>query len=224
MNKFMVGKLIQKDWHVIKLQVAGCGVLGFTGLLLGLLGNGIAIVISGVLLMISLILLMASIVFNSIVIERKEQNVVFLMSLPVSNTEYTVAKIVMSMGVYFLFWLVLYTGTVGVLLVRIDFTNSILPYMTVLFGEILMFYCLLFATAIVSQSEPWTTGVMIFSNIVMSCTPGLAPAYAGMRESLQAQAPLWNGTIVGSLGFELLVILVTIPLMYYLQLRKKDIL
>ena len=224
MNRFMVKKLVQKDWYVIRYPVIGCAILAFVGLVLGLHGNGIAIVMSGVFLMISLILLMPAIVFTCIVIERKEQNLVFIMSLPVSNVEYTAAKVVLSLGLYFLFWLFVYAGTVSVLYIRLDISNSILPYLTLLFGEILMFYCLLFATAIVSQAESWTTAVMIFGNIVMSCTPGLAPANAGIRASLEASAPLWNGTILGVISFEVLVIIITISVMLYMQLKKKDFL
>ena len=224
MNSFMVKKLIQKDWFAIRYSVYGCTLLGVIGLFMFLLGGFYGMYLGAVALDIAIIVLMTAIVIPVVILERKTQTLAFLLSLPISNLEFTLAKSLVCLGVYFFTWLLLYVAAIVVLLIRIDIASNLIPYFTVLYGAALMFYCLVFTVAIVTDSNLWTMIVFSLSNIIIQVSIGLGRTAAGIQESVKSPTMLWNGTIIGMLEFELIVIVLSLPTMLFLQLRKKDFL
>lgn len=224
MNRFMVKKLIQKDWYLCKPGLYGCLILGFAGLAMYLLGTYRLVFLGLVALDIAVIMLMYALIFAIVIFERKDQTLAFIMSLPVSNLEYTVAKSLIGLGGYFFPWLLIYAGTIAVFLIRIDIGNSIIPYFTMLYGGALMFYCLGFTISLVTESEPLTNIVLGLGNVVIQISITMGTTFEGLAESLRSPTMFWNGSILTILAIELVVIILSIVALFYFQLRKKDFL
>ena len=225
MNSLMIKKLIQKDWHMSRFNVYGCLTIGYIGLISYLLGGFYGVYLGAVALDIAVVMLMFFHVFAIVIFERKDQTLPFIMSLPVSNLEYTMAKTLSGVGSYFLAWLLLYVSAIAVLLLRIDLNGSVLiPYFTMLYSGVLMFYCIGFAVAMVSESEPAANIVLAIGNVVIQVSIGLGMTFEGYRESVRSPTILWNFPVLTTLSIELVVIVLCIAAMFFLQLRKKDLL
>ena len=223
MNSFMVKKLIQKDWFMCRHGVYLCLLIGFGGLISFLLGGFYSVYLGAVALDLAVIMLMFFQTLG-IIFERKDQTLAFIMSLPVSNLEYTMAKTIAYGGGYFFTWLLLYISAIAVLMIRIDIGNSIIPYFTVLYGSVLMFYCLGFAVAMITESEPLTSAVLALGNITTQVSIGLGMTFPEIKESIRSPTILWNEPIVTVLAIEMIVAVLSLTAMFYFQLRKKDFL
>ena len=224
MNSYMVKKLFQKDWYLVRYNIYGCTLMGFIGLIMFLLGGFYGIYLGAVTLDIAIIILMTAVFLPVIINERKDQTLAFLMSLPVGNLEYTLAKTLAGLCSYFCTWLLLYLAAIAVLLLRTDLNPNVIPYFSMMYGLALMFYCLIFAVAVVTESERWSMLVFAIGNITIQVSLGLGLTYAGFRESVSAPTMLWNKPILMVIAIELVVIVVSITAMFFLQLRKKDFL
>lgn len=224
MNNFMIKKLIQKDWHLCKPGLFGCLILGIAGLVMYLLGSFRVTFLGIVALDIAVIMMMYALVFAVVIFERKDQTLAFLMSLPVSNLEYTLAKSLIGLGCYFIAWLLLYIGAVGVLQIRIDIGNTIIPYFTILYCAALMFYCLGFTIAMVTESEPLTNIVLALGNVTIQISITMGMTFEALAESVRSPTILWNGPVLTILAIEGTVIVLSIAALFHFQLRKKDFL
>ena len=225
MNSFMIRKLMQKDWYMCRSGIYVSMMIGIAGLIAILLGTGIVFFIGAILLDLALVLPMMSITFPVMVNERKDQTLSFVMSLPIGNREYAVSKILLSVSCYFITWLLLYSGAIAALIIRIDISNSIIPYFTMLCGETLMFFCILLTAAILYESELITGIVFGISNIIIQCSVSMGTLFSEkMRESVMSPTMLWNEPIVTIIAIEILVSVLCIATMYNFQLRKRDFL
>ena len=68
------------------------------------LKNETAFMIGAVWFFVSLIVLGSMMPISNVINERKKQNLAFLMSLPVSATQYAMAKLVSTIGMFFVLW------------------------------------------------------------------------------------------------------------------------
>lgn len=224
MNRFMIKKLVQKDWYMCRYSVYGCLVLGYTGLISSLLGGFYGTYLGWIALDIAIIMLMYFQIFSVVIFERKDQTMPFIMSLRVSNLEFTVAKTLIGLGSYFCTWLLLYISAIAVLVIRLDITNSLIPYFTMLYTAALMFYCFGFAVVMITESEPLTNLVLALGNITIQVSIGLGMSFEAIKESLRSPTILWNTPIVSVLTIEAVVIVLSIAAIFYFQARKKDFL
>lgn len=110
-------------------------------------------------------------------------------------------------------------------MIRIDISNSIIPYFTVLCGEILMFFCAVLTAAIMSESE-FITGIAFgLSNIIIQCSISMGTLFSEkMRESALSPTMLWNEPVVSTIAIEIIISVLCVLAMFYFQFRKKDFL
>lgn len=220
----MIKKLIQKDWYLSRHAVYGCLVLGYGGLTGYLLGGFYGAYLGAIALDIAVVMLMFFQVNAIVVFERKDQTLAFLMSLPVSNLEFTIGKTLIGLGSYFFTWLLLYISAIAVLTIRVDLGNTIIPYFTLLYGGVLMFYCMSFAIAFVTESEALANASLAAGNVVIQVSIGLGMTFSGFQESIKSPTILWNTPVLTTLFIEIVVIVLSIAAMFYFQLRKRDFL
>jgi len=220
----MIKKLIQKDWLLSRLGVYGCLVLGYAGLIGYLVGGFYGAYLGAVALDIAVVILMFFQVNAIVIFERKDQTLAFLMSLPVSNLEFTVGKTLVGLGSYFLTWLLLYVSAIAVLTIRIDVGNTIIPYFTLLYSGVLMFYCISFAIAMITESEGLANAALGVGNVIIQVSIGLGATFSVFQESIKSPTILWNTPILTAILIEFVVAFLSIAAMFYFQLRKKDFL
>src|SRR5215471_18348104 len=98
MRGSVVGQLILKDWRLQRPQIVFSIFGGAIALAITLLRSEPAIVVGGVFFYMALILVGHMLPIVGIVNERKNHNLAFVMSLPVSSIQYTISKMVSTLG------------------------------------------------------------------------------------------------------------------------------
>lgn len=224
MNAGMVKRLVQKDWYFYRWPIAfyiGAGLACIAALGAG--GEG-AFYAGCVGLLTVLISAGIHLTMGTVVEERRNHTLTFVMSLPVSPSEYTLAKILANIVIFGLVWVTLFVGTIAVIAGRGAVPDGLIPFAAVILGEIFFGYCLTLCVAIVSESLGWTIAAMITANLLLQAVMYAVSHVPAVDQAMKTDTILWQQPISGLLVAEIGSILLMLALTFYLQARKTDFL
>ena len=221
MNGALVLRLIMKDWYLSRaalllIAAAGSlsiGVLYLRGDTTSFLGLSAALIAT---IFLSILLPM-----QTVVQERKRQNLPFVMSLPISPMEYTTAKILGNLSAFLVVWLAIVIGVVGTI-ARGGVYGGVMPVALVASFAPFVAFCLLLAVSIVVESETWAVVTMGTCNVSYSFAWFFLLRVPGLREDMRSPVAVWSQPILTILAMEIAVILLAIGLTFYFQSRKTD--
>ena len=166
MNYAMVRRLIGKDWYFNRAAIAAYVAVGIASLFMLALGGKTAFFAGSVLLITALIAIGIHLVMTTVVYERTNQTLAFVMTLPIDAREYTTAKVIANLTIFGLAWTTLFVGTVAVIAGRGAIPDGLIPYSATILGD-LRGHCLIPAVAIVSESTNWTIGAIVLGNLMV---------------------------------------------------------
>ncbi len=224
MTQSMLRHLVRKDWYLNRNMIGICLALGAAALVaVGFGGKGAFY--SGSVLLIAVVMgLGIYLAIATVIYERKEQTLPFVMSLPISPREYTTAKIVANVSIFLVPWAALSAGAVTMIIGRENLPDGLLPFTLLMFAELFASYCLILAVALVSESEAWTIVTMIGCNLLFNYFLYFVSHIEAIAEHMAGPSAVWNAPV-----FQLLVALVAttglvLASTFYLQSRKTDFL
>ena len=222
MNRSVVQTLILTDWQrhrvAILLSIAGGGV----ALVLLQFGGEIATILGATWFFVSLIVLGSMVPSSNVVNERKKQILPFLMSLPLSITQYTMAKTVSTVGIFLVPWLTLVVAAVSLIVGRESIPDGMIPTTIILSTLTLIGFCVIAGVALVSESEGWTMAATVVANTSYGYGWYLLVRNPVIREGMKSPVVVWSPEVLTIIAVEVAVIVVILGLTFYLQSRKKD--
>ncbi|MCJ8273842.1 MAG: hypothetical protein MJK04_31145 [Psychrosphaera sp.] len=222
MNVLMIKKLVGIDWYLNRLPLTLYVIVGLLALAL-LNVPSIAAFYVGTVLIVSVVIVVGShLVFVTLVRERKSQTLAFVMSLPVSFMDYTMAKVITNMAGFLVPWLLLLFGTLMMIHTSDTIPNGLIPFSVILLLELFVAHVLVFTVTLVSESEVWAIVITTICNISVSLFCFFIANLAGISEHMQATHAVFNGTVAAVLAIELLCIISLITMAFIAQSRKKD--
>ena len=224
MDWIMIRRLILKDWYFNRGIIAAYLAAGMLALALIAFGEKAVFYSGSILLVTVLIAVGIHMTIVTVVQERKEKTLPFIMSLPISSMEYTTAKILTNLLIFLLPWCALLIGTILVILSREYLQNGLIPYVSILLSEILVAWSLILAVAIITESEGWTIFAMVICNLFFNYFLYYLSNNPNMAEAMKEAAPVWSNYALGMLALEFTAILLILGVTFYLQKRKKDFL
>jgi ABC-type transport system involved in multi-copper enzyme maturation permease subunit len=157
---------------------------------------------------------------QTIVNERKQHNLAFVMSLPISPMEYTAAKVVGNLSAFLALWAAIAIGVLGTL-ARTGVFGGLIPFGMVVALAPFVVFCLLLSVAIVVESEMWAVLTMGATNVSYSFW-FLLLKIPGLPQQLKSPVAIWSRPILLMLAGQLTVIVVSLALTFYFQSRKRD--
>jgi ABC-type transport system involved in multi-copper enzyme maturation permease subunit len=220
-NPSMVKAIMRKDWYFNKHTLLLFFISGLISVAL-LSFESRAFYIGMVLLLSIVILTGALLVINTVVNERKNQTLAFLISLPITYMDFTKAKMIFNLLAYIVIWIILALGTIGVLYYTEHLPSGLIPYALIILIELLVAFILILGTALVTESEKWTIVVMSITNIGVSLFMFLIASMESINQHMNGPIAVWNSTALTVISIEIFVALIIISLTFYLQSRKKD--
>jgi ABC-type transport system involved in multi-copper enzyme maturation permease subunit len=223
-NTAMVRRLILKDWYFHRWAILAYIVTGAIALGLVAKGGEGAFYLGSVLLITVLIAVGIHLPMATVVEERKEQTLAFVMSLPISSQEYTTAKVLGNLLIFLVPWLTLMAGTVFVIAGRQALPNGLIPFAAILLVEILASTCLILGVALVSESQGWTIGAIVFGNLLFQGFLYYVSHIPSVAAAMQSPTAVWNSAEITLLVVEVAAIALILGLTFYLQSRKTDFL
>jgi ABC-2 type transport system permease protein len=220
MNRALIARLILKDWYLSRLLLVLIGAAGILSIGLLYLRREDTGTIGLLSALIASVLLSILLPMQTVVNERKQHNLAFVMSLPISPMEYTAAKVVGNLSAFLVLWAAIAIGVLGTL-ARTGIFGGLIPFGMVVALAPFVVFCLLLAVAIVVESEMWAVLTMGATNVSYSFW-FLLMKIPGLPEQLKSPVAIWSRPILGILAGQITVIVVALGLTFYLQSRKRD--
>jgi hypothetical protein len=222
MRRSLVGQLILKDCQLQRLQILFTIAGGAIALAIVQWRAEAPVVVGAVCFFTALILAAHMSPIVGIINERKKQNLAFLMSLPISSIQYTTAKLISTLVMFLIPWLMLVASAWVFIEVRGVIPPGSIPVMLILAFLPFVGLSMITAAALIGESEGWG----LAANVFCSSTYGLFWYFLTRIPELMIPAkgpvPVWNATALTILGGELAAIVLLLGLTYYLQSRKRD--
>ena len=221
MRGSVVGALILKDLRMWREAIVLSILGGVIALAVVQLANEVSVVVGSVCFFIALILVGTMIPLAGIVNERKNKNLAFVMSLPVSSIQYTTSKLLSSTGIYLIPWMALVAAGLLIIQVR-GFPHGLIPLALIL--ELLPFigFAIITAAALMGESEGWG----ILANVVVQCSYGLTWFFISrvpeVMKNNNSPVIVWSPTDLRILGTEVAIIPLLLVLTYFVLSRKRD--
>ncbi len=220
----MIKRLILKDWYFLRGLIAAYLAAGALALVLIAAGNEAPVYIGTILLLTVLIGLGIHLAMATVVQERTDQTLPFVMSLPISPRDYTTAKVLANVILFLIPWLTLTLGSMAVIAGRKSLQDGLIPFVAVIMGEIFVSYSLILATALVTESQAWTIGVMATLNLAFQGFLYFVSHLPSLAAVMKGDAVVWPPAALALLAAELAVILLALGLTFFFQARKTDFL
>ncbi len=220
----VVTQLIRKDVYLHRQLGVASLVLGVVAL--GLLAGGgeTRLYMGGVLAVTVLIGLGATLAILTVVEERQQQNLPFIMSLPISPRQYAAAKILANALVFGAVWVLLVAGSQALIWIRADLPDGVTVFAILVAVEIVASTCLILAVAMITRSLAWSLGTMVGGNLAFNgfvFQMFRTTAYAGAAES---PAVVWPPQALTLLLVELAAIALLLGIAFVVSTRRKDVL
>jgi ABC-2 type transport system permease protein len=223
MNWTMVRRLIWKDWYLNRMPILSSIIGGIATLaaIAAMHGSTIAIV-CGVIVVVTILVGMGAMVMMSAVVERNQQTLPFVMSLPISFLEYTTAKIVGGLLIFLVLWCAILADIVATILLAPGFPHGLIPFATIMCVEILMTTCLVITVAVTTESQPWTIGATQVGVLGVNGIGWWIVRFPDIGGVMRSATVRWSGTATALITAELAVIALMIAITFFIQARKKD--
>jgi hypothetical protein len=223
MNYAMVKRLILKDWYLQRWAILASlvGVVATLGIIAT--GGKVAFLLGLILLIMVIISIGAQMAVSTIVTERKEQTLPFVMSLPISYREYTASKIWGNLLIFLVPWLTMMLGSFGLLLLSPG-SRGLLPYAAIMSTEILLSTCLILAVALITESQGWTVSAIMVGNLAVNGIGYVVAHIAGIAKGMWGSTIQWSGAASAVLLAEFTTIALLLGVTFFVQAKKNDFL
>ena len=119
------------------------------------------------LLIIVLVAVACFSISTSLLVERKEHTLAFIMSLPVSPLDFYVAKLLGNLITFLVPFCVIGMGALGVILFT-PLPDGLVVLTVLVLGHIVLAYSVSLGVAMAVESEGWNTFVMIASMVLIN--------------------------------------------------------
>lgn len=220
----MIRQLVSKDWQLVRGPVMAYGLLALISLALMFLENQLLFTVGSIVLITVVVIVGAQLVFGTVVNERKQQTLPFVMSLPITYMQYSAAKLIANLGIFLVAWLAIYTVVVAMIASRDGLANGLIPFSTIVLLELFIAFALTLAVAIVSESETWSVVVMSVGNVSVSIFIISMASIPAIGSHIHSPSAVWNSTAITIVAIEVALVLAIVCVSLFLQSRKHDFL
>lgn len=220
LNKPAVRALVLKDWQLFEKQLAAHVAAGI--LALALIGHARpwSFYLGSLLLIIVMVAASCFAISTSLLTERKEKTLAFVMSMPVSPLDFYLAKLISNLVTFGVPFLVMAGGAVAVVLWT-PLPDGLLTLVLLLAGHMLLAFCFALAVAMQVETEGWNLFAMIGSSVLIN------PLMAGLSQIPDIQrhwnSPdiVWSWQALTILGAQLLLSVALLAYTSWHHLRKQ---
>ncbi len=198
LNIPVIKLLVAKDWQLFRKQLAVYVLAGLVALCFLGLAKAWAFYVGALTLLVVMISAACFAISTSLIVERKEHTLAFVMSLPVSPADFTVSKLVGNLLTFLVPFAVILAGTLGVVLFT-PLPDGLFVYSLLIFAWILFAYAVSLAVAMTVESEGWATFAMIGSMVLINPYMMVLSQVPAISERIEQDAIVWTPTALAIL-------------------------
>jgi ABC-2 type transport system permease protein len=224
MNYSMVKRLILKDWYLQRWMILGSVFAGLVTMGITISGGKAAFVLGIIALVTVLIAIGAHLSVSTIVSERKEQTLAFVMSLPINYREYTTSKILGNLIIFLIPWLTLVLGSLAIVMFAPGIPHGLASFVAIMSTEILVSTCLIIAVSVIGESQGWTIGAIMVGNLALNGIGYYVAHIPSIAKAMESPSIQWTPAASVLLVTEFAIIVLLLSLTFFFQSRKRDFL
>ena len=224
MSTSVITRLILKDFYLQWPLLAGSLVLGFAMLAIALFGGGpITFYVGSVSFICVLILLNVFLVGSTVAQEKKDKVMLFVLSLPVSTTQYAVSKLVSNLIAFLVPFCLM--GAAAVLVIGLTpIPHGLIPLILAVMMYVCLYFCIFLSVALAGDSVLWNTIVLILGNTLLSFLIAWLLSRPSVALATKGPVAVWSPEILAALAVEIFGSLLALAAALLIILRKKDFL
>lgn len=219
LNIPVIRLLVIKDWQLFQKQLALYVLAGIVALCFLGLARPWAFYVGSLMLILVMVSIACFSISTSLVTERKEKTLAFVMSLPVSPLDFTLAKLIGNFITFAVPFLVILGGTLAVVLTT-PLPDGLAVYSLLIFSYILFAFCLSLAVAMSVESEGWATFAMIGSMVMINPFIMAMSQVPEINDRVSVDAVVWTPQALGVLAALLLLSAAIVCVTAWVHARK----
>lgn len=219
LNTPVIKQLVYKDWYLNRRLIAT--YIGGAIFALSIISLGDWQFYMGAILLMSMMIGLGNHQLGTTMInERKEQTLSFVMSLPVSPADYAMAKFLSNLAIFVVPWLILTALTTGVILLT-PLPDGFLTFALLVCVLILLNHCISWCVAMVTASEGAILIIMIGLNCLLNPALYVIANFPEIGGYTQQPEFIWSDSATFVLLAQVLAIVLLLFSTMCICLRKK---
>ena len=220
LNRPAIRALVIKDWQLFEKQLAAYVAGGIVAL--ALIGHATrwSFYLGATLLIVIMVAVSCFAISTSLLNERKEKTLAFVMSLPVSPLDYHLAKLIgnfVTFGVPF----VVLGGGAAVVTLTTPVPDGLLTLVLLLCGHLLLAYCAALCVAMQVESEGWNIFAMVGSAALINPFMAGVSQIPDIARHWQGNEVVWSWQAGGILALQVFCSLALLAATAWHHLRKQ---
>jgi ABC-2 type transport system permease protein len=219
-NLPVIKRLIAKDWVLFQKQLAAYVTAGIFALCLIGMAKGWSFYLGSLLLLVVMVGTSCFSISTSLLVERKEHTLAFVMSLPLTPLDFYLAKLLGNLVTFFVPFLIMAVGTLAV----IAFTplpDGLIVYATLIFGFVVLAYSVSLSVAMAVESEGWNTFAMIGSMVLINPFMMLLGQIPEISRYVSNENIVWSRPAVAILLVQIVASIVVLVVTGRVHCRKR---
>jgi ABC-type transport system involved in multi-copper enzyme maturation permease subunit len=221
MNRSIVRQLIARDLYLYRWLIAGALLAGLAALPIS--GReGATGTIGLILWMTAITALGIFLVMYGVMTERQSKSLLFVLSLPISPTQYAIAKVAASLIAFLIPWGGLLATIVGTAVAFEPPPEGHIPFVVALMFFMFANFAFLLMLLLVTRSEYWAIAGILGTNLGIPAYMNIVPRLPGIAGNSDLPEAVWSPQILTTIGVEAAVVVLCLGLALYVQARRKD--
>jgi hypothetical protein len=155
--------------------------------------------------------------------EGNDQTRTFILSLPVSMLDYSIAKIAVVLTAFLIPWCTMLASSIVLTSVLPWGKAGAVPVLVVVFLELFAAFTLQLVTAVITESVGWTVCVMVACNVFLNLFLMSLFQASQVSEMMKSNVPTLDPLIMQIMGIEVAVIVAALAVTLALQTRQRDL-
>lgn len=156
----------------------------------------------------------------TIINEKKEQTLPFVMSLPIRPLDYALGKLIANMLIFLVPWFMLTLALIFITLFG-PISDGFLPFMLLILVQLVVNYLLVLSLAIITESEGWSIFGMVVVNLFLNPVIMLIVRNPAFNQHFESEEFVWIPQASVILTVQLLISLVCIIAVIFFQSRRR---
>lgn len=217
----VIRKLIGKELYVNRWFIVGGSAAGVASALIATLGKT-GFNVGSLTWLTTIIATGVMLALYGIMNERKEQALLFVLSLPLSIADYVRAKLLGLLACFAIMWAVSSVAALALVFMKDSIPDGIAPYVVLLCAFMLANFVVVLCGALHALSEAMTSAVIIVTNMAVSIFMFTVAPLPGINDHMWGPAPVWNSTFWTVLACEIAVLVIAFTLPFCIAARRRD--
>ena len=156
--------------------------------------------------------------------ERKENSLLFVLSLPISPAQYVRAKLIGLVLTYLIPWLVASGAALALVFVAPGVPDGMAPYVVLLSMFLFANFTVVMCGALHARTDAMVAAIIIITNMMVSLFMFAVGARPGIKDHLGGPVPVWNDDFFNVLLIELIILVIALALPLATAARRRDFL